>query len=406
MMTDERAALDQKTIEATGQRVEGVTVKTVTDTDMEVYPFARWQDVVTYWQEPGEVMRNTGDWVFGPDIWPNADEQHEIEAKHGARRVLMGTEAYRLLGMNWRDYLVKREGYGIPPEDYIVRTWCDRAKSGISYHQEQGEQGRAWKAAKDELWKLAERKLHDYIRRGVPCDRVMELYREAEKTIIPEMRDKLNEIPEARFQVRISDDGEDVELDRYINAEPELWIRPERMKARKRSVTLGVNMVANEGRDADYFAKVFVGLTVIANYLVKHGYEVRLLGVRLPVFRFSEYSDEGSWKKSRDFAPFIRGYVFPLVNFGERFDPIRLLTWATPGVVRYFGFGWVREIFGNESDLQGEFVAYRMGAGQEAQLTAESAKLVGVDWLVTPSGADVAGSLITQAGEVFGNLWQ
>jgi hypothetical protein len=94
------------------------------------------------------------------------------------------------------------------------------------------------------------------------------------------------------------------------------------------------------------------------------------------------------------------------VNFGERFDPIRLLTWATPGVVRYFGFGWVQEIFGNTSDLQGEFITYRTGAGKEVQLTAESAKIVGVDWLITPSGADIAGSLVTQAGEIFGNLWQ
>jgi hypothetical protein len=405
-MSDERAAIDQKTIEATAQRVETkMGEKTSVDTDMEVYPFARWQDVVTYWQEPDEAEALPGNWVFGPDLWPHQGEQMEIEEKHGAVRVAVGTESYQLLGSNWKAYLIKRKGNGVPPEDYIIKVWTGRTGDRLS-HSEQHKQGLAWQAAKNEMWELAERRLHDYIRRGVPCDRVMKLYREAEKTIIPKMRDKLDEIPEARFKVRVSDDGEDVELDRYINAEPELWIRPERMKARKRSVTLGVNMVANKKRDADYFAKVFVGLTVIANYLIKHGYEVRLLGVRLPVFRYSTYSDEGNWKGDKNFAPFIRGYVFPLVNFGERFDPIRLLTWATPGVVRYFGFGWVQEIFGNTSDLQGEFVAYRTGAGKEVQLTAESAKLVGVDWLITPSGADIAGSLVTQAGEIFGNLWQ
>jgi hypothetical protein len=45
---------------------------------------------------------------------------------------------------------------------------------------------------------------------------MMERFKRAEKTIIPALRDKFDEIPEARFRVKVTDDGEEPEIDRYL----------------------------------------------------------------------------------------------------------------------------------------------------------------------------------------------
>jgi hypothetical protein len=370
---------------------EGRTIQTVGEGGMlhyppeklglDVYPFGHWDEVVNFWLDGVTPQKQTRvEWVFGEDMANIAEIAEEVGAKNIRKDQKNSAHPE----------FVKTKGTGVAPVGWQLESW---EQVGGAEHTTQAA---LWRKVYRRAWNEAEEELHRYIRRGVPNAAMMERFKRAEKTIIPALRDKFDEIPEARFRVKVTDDGEEPEIDRYLDCETEMWIRPERMKARKRAVTLAVNMVANSNRTPEFFADLFVGVTVISNYLVKHGYEVRLLGVRLPVFnRMSENKA-------------IRGYTFPLVEFGQRFDPVRLLTWATPGVVRYFGFGWCDAIHG---DMQGDEIARKIaengGAGAESRLGQDTVKKLGIDWLVTARGGwNFAAELVTEAGEVFDTLWK
>jgi hypothetical protein len=403
-VSDERHELELERTEEVEGKIAGVLVKSDPDeADLRIYPFADSQQVESWWDADRDAEERAGgvDWVFAElsplqrildergitntakppvDRWGN-----RVQHTHNVRPVVTKSAGEHL------DYHVARRMTG---DRYIgteLREWAA-----------------AWVQAYRDAWDEAEAEFHKYLRRGVPNIEMMAAYHAASQVILPLLRDQLDEVPEARFQVKVTDDGEDVEIDRYINAEPELWLRPERMKARKRAITLGVNLVAGQDRDRQWFANMMVGVTVIANHLVKKGYEVQLLGVRLPLFpvKLDELDDDGKPIRVRG----IRGFTFPLVKFGQRFDPIRLLVWGHPAVVRYLGFRWTDEIHGNaDGDDVAKKIAGNHGAGRECKLTQDTVNKVGIDWLVTArsdKAGEMAHELITQAGPVLAGLWK
>jgi hypothetical protein len=374
---------------------QGLLAQGDAELPIETYPFDTPEQVASYWTlEDTPERLGSGEWIF-QEFW----HLDEIADELGCVRRRQD---------NWRRPVISK-GAGRPME-----IWqAELARDATHYHTpDLQRQGKLWLKAYHDAWKRAEQEFHRYISRGVPSAELMKAYREAEQGILPEMKAKLDEIPEARFRLTVTDDGEDVEIDRYINAEPELWIRPERMKARKRAVTIAINLVASGQRKPAWFANMIAGVVVIGNYLIKHGYEVRLLGVRLPLFYEGErLNGEFALDKSGRPVkiPFIKGFTFPLIDFGQRFDPVRILTWGHPAVVRYFGFGWCQEIYGNkDGDVRAKTVHAKQGAGRECKLTGDTPTKLGIDWMVTPLSdfGDKAQELLTQVGPVLTGLWK
>jgi len=361
--------------------------------DIETYPFDDPQQIATFWTN-GDYRKGSpgnGAWVFGKQFW----HLEELALERGVRfkRKDNGEPAIT-------------KGAGEVMSFYLAEVY---AKPDTWRSDQEVAWGEQWVKLYHDAWALAEQEFHRYVSRGVPTPDLMDAYRKAEQVIIPKVQAKLDEIPEARFRIQISDNGEDVEIDRYLNAESEMWIRPARMKARKRAVTIAINMVAGAQRSGDWFVNMIVGVTVIGNYLVKHGYEVQLLCVRLPLFFEEDTEDDDYWRPEKHSVGYINGFTFPMVKFGQRFDPIRILTWGHQAVVRYFGFGWCHEIFGNDETVRGKVVASKGGAGRECQLTGDTPAKLGIDWLVTAltgNGDNMAQQLVTQVGPVLGGLWK
>lgn len=226
----------------------------------------------------------------------------------------------------------------------------------------------------------------NYMLRGVPEKALIDAYQRTAKDVGPAVAASMPAIPNVRRRTFMCEDGEDVEIDRYIAGESEMYYRTKQTFAKKRAVTLGINFVAGGYRDEEWFQQMVATATVFGRELVAQGYSVRLMGLRLPGYHLPG--------RSRG-KTVIRGFTWPIIDFGERFDPISALTWGIPATVRYLGFGWCASIFPETGS----------GAGYEATLSDEILDLVGVDHLITAAThGDHSHHFLTRASKFISTL--
>lgn len=173
--------------------------------------------------------------------------------------------------------------------------------------------------------------LHD-LRTGRPSEELKDMYTKMKVELGTKIRAKLPEIPLARRKRVISDDGDSINIDRFLERDTDCWESMTKVSGRKRFITIGISIIGSCVQQEEEFARNICAAVTVAEQFRAKGYSVRIVGI----------STVGpgwiSWMKSRKVKEF--GFIWPLVDYGDQFSPKALLNWGTSPMTRFLSFAW------------------------------------------------------------------
>jgi hypothetical protein len=184
--------------------------------------------------------------------------------------------------------------------------------------------------------------------------------REELEPIFEELRSEMRVVSRKRVR-RVCDDGDDIDMDRYMNRDMDCWVVARR-GGKMQQITLGVNFAHLGCSDEKDFVEVAALAAAASDLLSMAGFPVEI--------RFFANSAPGS----EGFASCI---TFPVKKAEDALDTKAILTSSIPGMFRELAFR-VRET------VQG---ASNGGGFNSSNLTPALMAEFGVDFLVTRDSA-------------------
>lgn len=182
---------------------------------------------------------------------------------------------------------------------------------------------------------------------GTPNQTALAAYEQA-RSQLAESADAFHVRSIRRHRV-YGDTGDEVDVDRWMTGHTAPW-GSIRRAARNRTLTVGLMLWMTCGNaDRDFAENVASGVA-LAESLAAAGYMVRVVGVH------TAHMDGGE-----------RGFIHPLVDFGQPIDEHALMAWGQPAACRHLGFTWMHHLY-NDGD---------MGSGQKT--SDEWLRLAGID---------------------------
>jgi len=157
-------------------------------------------------------------------------------------------------------------------------------------------------------------------------------------------------------QRRYTDDGDDLDIDRFLGGTDNYWISHKRNKKAK-NIRIAMNFGLNSNNNEINFAKLVGVLGALADMLTKLGYATEILGCNYRRYR-------GSKKL---------GYTSSIITFkkaGEKLDLQRLLSMGLQGLLRDWEFGI------------GEELGYDGSQGSQSRMGEEFKKHMNINYVI------------------------
>lgn len=196
----------------------------------------------------------------------------------------------------------------------------------------------------------------------------LDTYEKMSVKIGREVSRALPDVPSARRRRRRSEEGDEINLDAYIENDPACWNRTKREAGRKRQISIGISVTGHCMRTDEEFAR-----NIAAAVAVVDAFRARGFSMRLNLISFAERSESLRGGRFEGKQPKEFGFAFPILNYGERFNPASLLNWGSSAFTRYLTFAWEDHIF-PETNWSGR--------GYEPKITEDTMRLCEVDFVV------------------------
>lgn len=126
------------------------------------------------------------------------------------------------------------------------------------------------------------------------------------------------------------DTGDEADVDRWMTGHTQPWGSMKRA-AKNRSITVGLMMWMSCGNEEKNFAENVANGVALAEILAAAGYMIRIVAVHT-----------GHWGDGE------RGFIHPLVEFGQPIDEHALMAWGQPAACRYVGFHWIYHLYNGD----------------------------------------------------------
>lgn len=134
-----------------------------------------------------------------------------------------------------------------------------------------------------------------------------------------------------RRRRKISDDGSEIDISRYVNGD-ELYWQSYKRDAQRQNVRLGINFGVSCTCGEDDFAKLGACVSLLADILTKLGYGVEIVGM-----------DFVGYNGGRDYTHICLASTFKRPH--EPLDIQKLLNTGLPSMLRDFSFGINKRVF-------------------------------------------------------------
>ena len=179
-------------------------------------------------------------------------------------------------------------------------------------------------------------------------------------------------------QRRYTDDGDDLDIDRYLGGTDNYWISHKRNKKAK-NIRIALNFGLNSNNKEINFAKIVGVLGALADMLTKLGYATEILGVN-----YRKYMGK------KDL-----GYTSSIITFkkaGEKLDLQRLLSMGLQGLLRDWEFAI------------GEQLEYNSSQGCQALMSEQFKEHLNINYVIEQAEVKTDKAIITYFENVINNL--
>lgn len=179
-------------------------------------------------------------------------------------------------------------------------------------------------------------------------------------------------------QRRYTDDGDDLDIDRFLGGTDNYWISHKRNKKAK-NIRIAMNFGLNCNNKEINFAKLVGVLGALADMLTKLGYATEILGVNYRRYRGSKKLD----------------YTSSIITFkkaGEKLDLQRLLSMGLQGLLRDWEFAI------------GEQLGYDITQGSQALMMDEFKKHLNINYVIEQAEVKTDKDILSYFENVINNL--